>query len=77
MTECLLPRQAGTSLTQISTNHFGGDGLFRRHVNDLLPRVGGLWSDGARAGVFAVVLSGSSGTGSADIGCRSLRLLSA
>lgn len=77
MTECLLPRFAGTSLTQTSTNHFGGDGLFRRHVNDLLPLVGGDWAGFALAGVFTVALSDSSGTGVNSRGCRSLRLVSA
>jgi hypothetical protein len=50
MTECLLPREAGTSTSQTSTNHFGGDGLFRKHTNDLLPLVGGNWITGATAG---------------------------
>ena len=77
MTECLLPRQAGTSLTQTSTNHFGGDGLFRRHVNNLLPFVGGSWNFNATAGVFTVSLINVSGNSSDIIGARSLRLLSA
>ena len=77
MTECLLPRSAGTSLTQTFTNHFVGDGLYRRHVGDLLPRVGGDWGNGAIAGVFAVLLGNSSGGGSSNSGARSLRLLSA
>jgi hypothetical protein len=77
MTECLLAREAGTSLSQTSTNHFGGDGLFRRHLNDLLPLVGGVWSDGARAGVFTVNLSLSSGSVAGTGGARALRLLSA
>jgi hypothetical protein len=54
MTECLLPREAGTSTSQTSTNHFGGDGLFRRHLNDLLPIAGGNWDSGSSAGVFAL-----------------------
>jgi hypothetical protein len=77
MTECLLPREAGTSTSQTSTNHFGGDGLFRRHTNDLLPRVGGSWVNGAAVGVFAVSLNSSSGDVNATFGARSLRLLSA
>jgi len=77
MTECLLPRQSGTSTTQTSTNHFGGDGLFRRHVNDLLPRAGGSWLTGANAGVFTVILLINSGNGDVNIGARCLRLLSA
>jgi hypothetical protein len=76
MTECLLPRQSGTSATQTSTNHFGGDGLFRRHLSDLLPRTGGNWGVGAAAGVFTVALNSASGTADGH-GCRSLRLLSA
>jgi len=76
MTECLLPRFAGTSVTQTSTNHFGGDGLYRRHINDLLPIVGGSWANGAIAGVFTVALNGDSGS-VLFVGCRGLRLLSA
>jgi hypothetical protein len=77
MTECLLPRFAGTSVTQTSTNHFGGDGLYRRHVNNLLPIVGGGWGGGARAGVFTVDLSSVSGSSATAVGCRGVRLLSA
>jgi hypothetical protein len=77
MTECLLPRESGTSTTQTSTNHFGGDGVFRRHVNDLLPRAGGNWGVGAFAGVFAVALSAASGFSDITVGARCLRLLSA
>ena len=77
MTECLLPREAGTSVTQTSTNHFGGDGLYRRHLNDVLPLVGGGWNTGAVAGVFTVFLGNTSGSGNRVFGARSLRLLSA
>ena len=77
MAECGLPRQAGTSVTQTSTNIFGGDGLFRHHVNDLLPRVGGNWFVGASAGSFAVDLgAGSSVSATARVGARSARFLS-
>jgi hypothetical protein len=77
MTECLLPRSSGTSLTQTGTNHFGGDGLLRRHLNGLLPIVGGHWNVFALAGVFAVFLNDASGFSSNVVGCRGLRLLSA
>lgn len=77
MTECLLPRESGTSTAQTSTNHFGGDGLFRRHLNDLLPRAGGGWVFGANAGVFTVRLNDSSGNSFNRFGARCLRLLSA
>jgi hypothetical protein len=79
MTECLLPRESGTSTTQTSTNHFGGDGLFRRHLNDLLPLAGGHWGAGAAAGMFTVFLSTTSGTSGGFVfsGARCLRLLSA
>ena len=77
MAECGLPRQAGTSVTQTSTNIFGGDGLFRHHVNDLFPRVGGNWFVGASAGSFAVDLgAGSSVSATARVGARSARFLS-
>jgi hypothetical protein len=77
MTECLLPRESGTSATQTSTNHFGGDGLYRRHVNDLLPHVGGTWNTGAAAGSFAVSLFAGSSSAIQSVGVRAVRLLSA
>lgn len=77
MAELGLPRQAGTSLTQTSTNIFGGDGLYRAHRSDLLPRVGGTWSDGAGAGSFAVVLFVVSGTANQYVSARASRFLSA
>jgi hypothetical protein len=77
MTECLLPRELGTSGTQTSTNIFGGDRFRYARVNNLLPRVGGGWSVGADAGVFSVALF-SSATDTADFGgARAVRLLSA
>lgn len=73
MAECGLPRQAGTSLTQTSTNIFGGDGLYRAHRSDLLPRVGGGWVDGAPAGSFAVALNAVSGSAVQYVGGRACR----
>jgi hypothetical protein len=79
MSELGLPRELGTSLTQTSTNIFGGDGLFRRHTNDLLPRAGGSWNNGATAGVFAVFLNDFSGNfvNLFNVGARAVRLLAA
>jgi hypothetical protein len=76
MAECGLPRQAGTSLTQTSTNIFGGDGLYKRHVNDLLPSIGGSWEAGARAGSFAISLVDSSSSTGLGSGTRAIRFLS-
>jgi hypothetical protein len=76
MAECGLPRQSGTSLTQTSTNIFGGDGLYRAHRSDLLPRIGGNWGGGALAGSFAVILSGVSGDQLQEVGGRAARFLS-
>jgi hypothetical protein len=76
MAECGLPRQSGTSLTQTSTNIFGGDGLYRRHLADLLPLVGGFWNAGALAGSFAVPLSSSSSVTTRNVGGRAVRFLS-
>ena len=73
MAEFGLPREAGTSLTQTSTNIFGGDGLFRAHVNDLLPRCGGDWS--SIAGSFAVLLAGAATNSSQRVGVRGARFL--
>ena len=77
MTECLIPRELGTSGTQTSTNIFGGDGVYRSSPSDLLPVVGGIWDDGAVAGVFYVTLSRASSNTYDVIGARAVRLLSA
>ncbi len=77
MAEFGLPRQAGTSLTQTSTNIFGGDGFNRWHRNDLLLSCGGWWGAGAFAGSFSVFASTASGDTSQVAGCRAYRLLSA
>jgi hypothetical protein len=77
MTECMLPRELGTSGSQTSTNIFGGD-RFRSDVqNDLLPTVGGSWGDPASAGVFVVALTSSSSGAGNYIGARAVRLLAA
>jgi hypothetical protein len=77
MAEFGLPRQAGTSTTQTSTNTFGGDGLYRAHRSDLLPLVGGDWTNGAHAGSFAVALDGGASYAVQLVGCRGSRYLSA
>ncbi len=79
MTECLLPRELGTSLSSPGANIFGGDRFFSARVNNLLPRVGGTWAVGASAGVFGVVLfTAATGTGDGvSRGARAVRLLSA
>jgi hypothetical protein len=59
MTECMAPRELGTSLTQTGTNIYGGDRFFSARVNNLLPRAGGSWDNGASAGVFGVDLINS------------------
>ena len=76
MAEFGLPREAGTSLTQTSTNIFGGDGLYRAHVNNLLPLCGGYWGNGALAGSFAVILANSATDTSQVVGARGSRFLS-
>jgi hypothetical protein len=77
MTECMLPRELGTSGSQTSTNIFGGD-RFRSDVqNDLLPSVGGTRSDAANAGVFNVALNFSSSNALNFFGARAVRLLAA
>ena len=77
MTECMLPRELGTSDTQTGTNIFGGDGFYRAHTNDLLPFVGGNWPNTAVAGVFTVNLSSASSTALYYAGARAVRLLAA
>jgi hypothetical protein len=77
MTECMLPRELGTSATQTSTNHFGGDGFYRAHTNGLLPNVGGSWAGSAFAGVFYVGLPTTSSDADYNLGARAVRLLAA
>jgi hypothetical protein len=48
MTECILPRELGTSGTQTGTNIYGGDRFRYARVNNLLPRVGGGWATAPR-----------------------------
>ena len=76
MTECLLPRELGTSLSSPGANIFGGDRFFSALVSNLLPRVGGSWSNGAAAGVFSVSLNNAA-FNSINLGARAVRLLSA
>jgi hypothetical protein len=77
MTECTLPRQLGTSLTQTGTNIYGGDRFFSARVNNLLPPVGGSWLNGAAAGVFGVLLNFAAANNLTNVGARAVRLLSA
>ena len=76
MAEFGLPREDATSITQTSTTIFGGDGLYRAHVNNLLPVCGGSWSTGARAGSFAVPLDPTAANASQAVGARGARFLS-
>jgi hypothetical protein len=78
MTECILPRELGTSATQTGTNIYGGDRFRYARVNNLLPRVGGTWAVGALAGVFGVDLN-LTATDAINVtaGARAVRLLSA
>jgi hypothetical protein len=77
MTECLLPRELGTSLSSPGANIFGGDRFFSARVNNLLPRVGDNWNDDTSAGVFGVSLNTSDASTSGNVGARAVRLLSA
>jgi hypothetical protein len=77
MTETMLPRELGTSLSQTATNIYGGDRFYSDLVNDLLPRVGGRWADTASAGVFFVILATSSSYSNSSSGARAVRLLAA
>lgn len=73
MTECLLPRSAGTSLSQEGTSQFGGDGFRMRHVQGLLPLYGGSWAYGSTAGIFSVCLDRiANSVSNRRTGCRSL-----
>lgn len=76
MAECGLPRQAGTSLTQTSTNIFGGDALYSSHIDDLISPAGGAWWSGAGSGSFSVYLGTSSNSDDPRVGGRAARFLS-
>jgi len=76
MTECLLPKKLGTSLSSPGANIFGGDRFASAHQNDLLPVVGGRWANGAGDGVFSVRI-GSASNNLNIFGARAVRLLSA
>jgi hypothetical protein len=77
MTECILPRELGTSATQTGTNIYGGDRFRYARVNNLLPPVGGVWNLGADAGVFGVALNVTAAATGSSSGARAVRLLSA
>ena len=77
MTECGIPRELGTNVTQASTNHFGGDGFYRSLTGDCLPVVGGSWFASSRAGVFNRSFDLTPGLAFIDRGGRAVRLLSA
>ena len=77
MTECGIPRELGTTVTQVGTNHFGGDGFNRSHTADCLPRVGGNWNESAIAGVFARHIGSAPSSAANLTGARAVRLLSA
>lgn len=76
MTECIIPRQLGTSLSQTGTNIYGGDRFFSARVNNLLPIAGGNWNAGASAGVFGLNISNPATSVGSNSGARACRLLS-
>ena len=79
MTECGIPRELGTTVTQVGTNHFGGDGFYRSLTADCLPIVGGVWVESAAAGVFDRSFNNAPSVTDyyAGVGARAVRLLSA
>lgn len=77
MTECGIPRELGTTVTQVGTNHFGGDGFYRSLTVDCLPFVGGSWFDSAIAGVFSRRFVATPSFAFSSSGARAVRLLSA
>lgn len=77
MAECGIPRELGTNTVQEGINHYGGDGFFRSLTANCLPLVGGSWTEGATAGVFAKDMNPSSAAGSRGSGARAVRLLAA
>jgi hypothetical protein len=78
MTDCGIPREAGTTNTvgTTATNIYGGDGFFRSLTADCLPRVGGHWGSGSRAGVFHRHFDLAPGDSNLSSGARACRLLS-
>jgi hypothetical protein len=78
MTDCGIPREAGTTNTvgSTATNIYGGDGFYRSLTADCLPLVGGSWSNGSPAGVFSRIFNSTPSSAFNDTGARACRLLS-
>jgi len=73
LASCGIMRDAdGGSVSQVATNGFGGDGFYRKHTNLLAPRVGGDWSVGSTAGVWALPVNGNRATSHNNVGSRSV-----
>lgn len=68
-----VPRDAdGGSASQVATNSFGGDGLYRKHRSLLAPLAGGAWPTGSSAGVWAVSLGNTRSSSTAFGGSRAV-----
>lgn len=63
---------AAGSGTQVATNSFGGDSMYRKHTNLLAPRVGGDWGNSSSAGVWAVRLDSSRAVSYDIVGSRAV-----
>jgi hypothetical protein len=66
---------AGIPLLDGGTNKFGNDGLWDYRPNELCPLVGGAWTNGATAGVWALYLPHARGSTSLHVGLRAALFL--
>lgn len=73
LTACGLIKDANAgSTSQVATNRFGGDGLYRKHTNLLAPIAGGYWSTGSNAGVWPLSVNDSRASSNNYVGSRAV-----
>lgn len=75
MTECGIPRSAGTG-SQVSTNIYGGDSFQQANLNDMFALTSTIFS-GTAAGMFSFLFNNNSTAVRSQTGCRAQRLLAA
>ena len=73
LTACGLMKDANAgSTSQVATNRFGGDGLYRKHTDLLAPIAGGAWASGSYAGVWTLTVDYSRAYSANYVGSRAV-----
>jgi hypothetical protein len=73
LTACGLMQDANAGATsQVATNRFGGDGIYRKHTDLLAPLAGGYWDNSSTAGVWAVAVNVSRTYSANYVGSRAV-----